>query len=69
MSNSRMKLELLTMCNECKAIKINEKPERWIRYNFLTRNLYSNFTDNCDGLCYGYCPRCSRRLRRAIKSC
>ncbi|MCX6746716.1 MAG: hypothetical protein NTU63_01115 [Candidatus Pacearchaeota archaeon] len=62
-------LELLAMCESCRAIRINEKPGRWIRYNFLTKNLYINFTDKCKGLYYSYCPRCSRRLRRAIKSC
>jgi len=69
MNNPRMKLELLTMCGECKAIKTSEEPERWIRYNLLMRNLYNKFTDNCKGLCYSYCPRCSKKLRRAIKSC
>ena len=59
-----MESELLTMCNECKAIKISEEPERWIRYNFFTRNLYNKFSKECKGLSYGYCLRCSGRMRR-----
>ena len=61
-----MELELLTMCNECKAIKINEEPERWIKDNFLTRNLYSRFIDKCKGLSYSYCPECAGRMRKKI---
>lgn len=58
--------ELLTMCNECKAIKINEKPEIWIRYNFFTKNLYDRFTNECKGLSYCNCPRCVSRFREKI---
>jgi hypothetical protein len=64
MNNSKMESKLLPMCNECKAIKISEEPERWIRYNFFTKNLYNKFSKECKGLSYCSCPKCAGKIRR-----